>query len=254
LSDFDLFISQDSGSPEMISNNDTPKFPLAIRSVVIDHHATNKGYADVNLIDNSLPAVSAILYELFKDWQIKITPEIATNLFMGIYTDTGGFRYPPTNYKIFAAASELTKIAPNYTQTIFLMENSAQKESLAFLGLAMNSIETFANGHLALVSISKNQLSKINIPEEATHAVSVSNLLKSVIGWNISGTIIEREPGKVKCSFRTRDSVKYDVSKLAAALGGGGHRAAAGAKLNMSIEEAKNLVVKKVEELYNLAD
>jgi phosphoesterase RecJ-like protein len=67
LSDFDLFIILDSGSPEMISVN-KPSFPLPIKSLVIDHHASNTSYADINLIDIASPATAYILFNLFKKY------------------------------------------------------------------------------------------------------------------------------------------------------------------------------------------
>jgi phosphoesterase RecJ-like protein len=78
----------------------------------------------------------------------------------------------------------------------------------------------------------------------------MANRLKSVIGWNIGVIMIETEPGKVKVSMRSRDPELYDVSKLAVALGGGGHRAAAGIKLSMSLDEARVAIVAKAGELY----
>jgi len=78
----------------------------------------------------------------------------------------------------------------------------------------------------------------------------MANRLKSVIGWDIGIIMIEMEPNKIKVSMRSRDPEKYDVSILASSLGGGGHRAAAGIKLAMSLAEAKKSVVAKAEELY----
>ena len=91
-----------------------------------------------------------------------------------------------------------------------------------------------------------------NISIKAVSGNDISNTLKSVIGWNLGVLITEAEPNKVKVSFRTRDSKIYNVSELAVALGGGGHKDAAGAVLFMPFVEAKELVVKKIKELYNL--
>ena len=72
-------------------------------------------------------------------------------------------------------------------------------------------------------------------------------------GFDVVGACIETEPNVIKVSFRSKDGDVYDVSKLTVALGGGGHRAAAGALLTgMSLEEVKKLVVRKAKELYNL--
>jgi phosphoesterase RecJ-like protein len=80
----------------------------------------------------------------------------------------------------------------------------------------------------------------------------VSPTLRSVGQWLVTGTLIEVAAGLIKLSFRSKDGEKYDVSKLTVALGGGGHKAAAGASVTKSLQETKELVVAKAKELYNL--
>jgi len=252
LKQFDLFIVLDAGSKEMISRIKPIELPLAVRTVVIDHHASNKSYGDMNLVDLGSPSATFILYQLFKLWNLAISKEIALNLFVGMYTDSGGFKYPPTDYRVFLAASDLVRIVPEYIKALFIMENSEHKESIFFRALALGSIENFFNENIALASVSYADLESRGISIEFTHGEGIPNTLKSVIGWNVGIILIEVEPNKVKVSMRTRDAEKFDVSKLAVILGGGGHRAAAGAVLSMSLPEAKKLVVAKAKELYNL--
>jgi phosphoesterase RecJ-like protein len=249
---FDLFISLDSGSENMISQENPPTMPLPLKTIVIDHHSTNEAYGDINLVDTSSPAVAFILFQLFKLWDVPITPAMATDLFMGIYTDTGGFKYPPTDYRVLSAASELARIAPDFTDTIFKMENNQSKASIYFQALALSSVETFLGGNIAIATVSNRDLVERDIPDECIRGISISNILKSVVGWNVGVSLIEHKPGEVKVSCRTRDREKFDVSKLAAALGGGGHRAAAAAVLHIPIDAVKKLVVAKAKELYNL--
>jgi phosphoesterase RecJ-like protein len=246
--DFDLFIILDSGSPEMISRKNVPKFPLSIGTIVIDHHASNKGYADINLIAEA-PSTTFVLYQLFKTWGIPLTHDIAANLFIGLYTDTGGFKFPPTDYKVFEAAAELVKIAPDFIEIISKMENSQDKDFIYGQAIALSSIKTFHNDHLAISAVSYEALSQKNISTSAISEGHISNMLKSVQGWDIGATLVEIEPGRVKASFR---SIKYDVSKLAVAVGGGGHKAAAGALFTTSLDEAVAKVVETAKVLYNL--
>ncbi len=251
LNDFDLFIILDSGSVEMISGKDIPKFPLPITTIVIDHHASNSSYGEINFIDLSSPATAFILYKLFKEWNIDITREIAVNLFIGIYTDTGAFRYRPTNHDVFEAAAELVKIAPDYSSYIFEMENSKRKESIIYQALAFKSLETFFDDKFAFTAVSHEEIVKNNlIPED--YSVSIPNFLLSVKNFIVTGSLVEIEPGRVKLSLRSKDPKKYDISKLALALGGGGHTGAAGAKIYLDISTAKEKVVETAKILYNL--
>lgn len=250
--EFDLFIALDSSSKDQISFRKESIFPENMQVIVIDHHKSNTMYGQINCVDITYGATALMLFDLFKQLGIKINYEIAINLFMGMYTDTGGFRYSYTNDHTFEAAAELVKLAPNFHETIFIMENSNNKESLIFEGLALSSIKTFYDGKLAIASITNSELMKNNISIEDISTGTISNKLKSVIGTELALTLIETEPNLVKISFRTRDQKKYDVSKLAVALGGGGHSGAAGARLNMTISEAIDKVVKTAKEIYNL--
>ena len=251
LKEYDLFLIVDSGSPSMISYKQVPIFPLSIKSINIDHHASNQLYADINLVD-SCSSTAFVLFQLFTLWEIEITHDIALNLFMGIYTDSGGFKYAPLDYRIFEAAAVLAKAAPDFIEAIFKMENSRNKESLYFEAMALSSVETCLNDTIAIASVSYAQLQEKNIRAEDVHT-DIPNQLKSVIGWNVGMILTEREPRHVKVSMRSRDAHKFDVSKLAVALGGGGHRAAAGIRfMDMSIEEVKKAIIAKAKEIYTL--
>jgi bifunctional oligoribonuclease and PAP phosphatase NrnA len=252
LKKYDLFIIQDSGSANMISKFQPITFPLPIRTIVIDHHASNPSYGDINLVEPSCPATAQVLFELFSLWNVEITPEIASNLFIGIHSDTGGFKYPGTTGRTFEIAGRLAQIAPNFPKMISSMENSNTPDFLKFQALALASIETSLNGKMGLSVIPFSSLKERNIPFEEVRGDAVSPFLRSVAEWVVSGVLIEIEPNKVKASFRSKDGDVYNVSKLAVALGGGGHKAASGASLDMSIGDAKKLVVAKAKELYNL--
>jgi phosphoesterase RecJ-like protein len=251
LKEFNLFIILDSGSPEMISRKQTPSFPLPIKSIVIDHHASNKKYADINLVATA-PSTTFVLFNLFKEWDIAITHDIALNLFIGMFTDTGGFKYPPVDSQTFEVAAELAAVAPDFIEIIFQMENCQDKASIYGQAIALNSIRTFCNDMIAISAVSHQALAEKNISTNAVSEGYVANILKSVVGWNIAVSMVEIEPGRVKASFRTRDVHKYDVSKLAVALGGGGHKAAAGAVFTVPLEEAVAKVVETAKTLYNL--
>lgn len=246
--EFDLFIIQDTAGLTQISKMKPITFPQSMNTILIDHHTTNPGFANINLIDTTYPATCQIIFDLFKIWQITITKDIASCLFLGLYTDTGGFKYSPANESTFLAAAELAKINPDFTQIIFNWENNLQPEHLAYRSLALNSIELFFNNHVALAATSFEDLQKKGIRATHTEKSEISNALISVNGWEIGATLTETSPQTVNMSFRTRG--KYDVSKIASALGGGGHPAAAGATVKMSLPEAKKNLLEVIHKIY----
>ncbi len=251
--DFDLFMILDSGSKEMISRKGEVVFGENMRTIVIDHHASNTGFAEINLIDSSYSSNAQLVFDLITSWGVEINHKMAINLFMGMYTDTGGFKYETVTAETYQIASELVKIAPDFHKYMFEMENSNSAEDLKFEGLALSSIKNFLNDNLAISAMSQKDLENAGISTKARiSAHIVSNLLRSVIGWNIGVCIYEIEPGVYKASFRTRDSTKFDVSKLAVALGGGGHKPAAGANIKLPKEQAIKAIVEKAKIIYNL--
>lgn len=252
LKEFDLFISLDSAEERLISRFHPPIFPLTIKSVVIDHHPTNRGYADLNLVEPSYPSVCQILFELFGIWNVTITSEIAKNLFIGLYTDSGGLKYPQTSAKTFAIASELTRIAPDFSEIISQVENTNTPGFILFEGVALSSVETFFNGRLAVSVVPYSKIKENNISTDDVRAGEIATWLRTVPEWDIVVAMIECEPGKIRLSSRTIHPEKYDISKLMSAIGGGGHKAAAAAIVNKPFEETKQLVVSKAKELYNL--
>jgi phosphoesterase RecJ-like protein len=249
-SKFDLFIIQDSGALSQISKFEPVVFPKTMNTVVIDHHSTNPAYGKINLIDATYPAVAQMLYDVFTVWGVEITHDVALCLLAGMYTDTGGFQFPATTEETFMAAAALRKIAgTDYSKVIFSILNSRKPKELAFMGLALSSIHLYFNEKVAISEVSHdalllNGISETDIPEP------ISSLLKSVVGWNIAITATEKHPGVVSLSMRTRDSEKYDVSKLAVALGGGGHKPAAGASLMMPFDQAKAKILAAIKEVY----
>jgi len=253
LSQFDLFLILDSGSLDRISQVKLAAeivFPATMKTVNIDHHVSNLKYArDFNLVEPKYPSTTLMLFDLFKEWGIQLTHDIALNLFMGSYTDTGGFRFATTTPETFAAASELVRFAPDFSDFLFDMDNSRTQQELRFQGAALASIETFLGGFLAIVSVSAEHLQKIGVTELSINGGMVANIIKSAVGWDIGVCVTELAQGNIKVSTRTRDANKYDLSKITESLGGGGHKAAAGVVFkNITLAEAKQKIVSAVEE------
>ncbi len=244
VNDFDLFLILDTGAPIQISRKGDISFPLAIPTVVIDHHVSNTAFGTENLIDTEAPATAQILYYLFKEWGIDINHNIALCLFIGIYTDTGGFKFLRTSEKTFRMAAALANKVPEFTEYIFTLENSNSPGWTVFMKIAYANIRVLYNA-VAISSISYEEITHNNINRNELNTSMFAGILKSIRGWNIGIMCTEEKPGETKISFRTRDAVQYDVTKLAAALGGGGHPAAAATYLKAPLD----IVFKQIQEI-----
>jgi hypothetical protein len=178
--------------------------------------------------------------------------KIAACLFAGIYTDTGGFKYLNTTYKTLNIVSQLAKIYPQFTKLIFDIENTDEPDRLKLISILLGSIETYFSDKVAIASISFDEIEKNKLSMSSLNGNSeVANMIKSVVGWDIALTLTEIQPEIIKISMRTRDSQKYDLAKIAVATkAGGGHKAAAGATLNMPLPQAKETILAIIKKLY----
>jgi bifunctional oligoribonuclease and PAP phosphatase NrnA len=264
LTKFDTFLILDSGSPSMVSRKDTVVFPPQVnpdlKTVVIDHHASNEGYGDINLVATQYVSTTEIVFDLLQEWSVSLTKEIATNLYVGLFTDGGGFRYDRISDHSFYMAGILYSYNPEMLKVVDLLENSSTPKSVDFLGLALtqkkvcnigtNTGTGKDKGSFVISYISYEDVLRLGLTSDDIGGSNIVNhILKAVVGWNVTVILIETNPGEVKCSFRTRDQVEFDVSKVALALGGGGHKAAAGATVKMPISEAVEHVERAIREV-----
>jgi len=250
LNKFDLFIGIDSSSLDQITKLSQIKFPPKLKTINIDHHVTNSSWANINLVDTNSPATAQIVYDFLKFLNVTITIDMANNLFIGIYTDSGGFKYPNTSQHTFLAAADLSTISQNFSQLIFNLENNETPGRLFYKAISLKNIDLYFDDNLAISSVSQTELSQKNINIDDTQNSNISNILKSVVGWNIGASLVETEANVCNLSLRTRDPAKYNVSKLAQALGGGGHPTAAGAQIKMPLDLAKQKLIKVAGKLY----
>lgn len=248
--DFDLFIIADIASPQLISRQGEINFNKDLKTIIIDHHKSNPKFADINLVDSKIPATCQLIYNLLQDNHIKITKEVAACLFVGIYTDTGGFKYVNTTYKTFLAVANLSKINPNFDKFIFEIENNDHPDRLKFLSLILGSIKTYFSGKVAIASLDFETIKESDINNSVINGSEVASLVKSITGWDIGISMIEYRPNYIKISFRTRDASKYDLTKISTSVGGGGHIAAAGATINGSLSEAIDIILKNLKLVY----
>jgi len=251
-SEFDLFLILDSSSPSQITQLAEIEFPDKMNTIVIDHHTTNSSFGKLNLVESTYSSTSQILYDLFKLWKVEISPDTAACLFMGIFADTGGFKYPSSTPETLHVASELANINPNYHKLIFDLENNKKPIEVEMAGLALSSIEKHFSDRVVLSVIPYEEIKKRNLSKSDAMEGLVASLLKAVIGWDLVASLVESEPNNVTVSLRTRDENKFDVSKIAKTVGekGGGHKGAAGTTILKPLEEAKRTLLQTIGEIF----
>jgi phosphoesterase RecJ-like protein len=250
--EFDLFVALDSSTPNMVSKKCDVKFLAGLKVVVIDHHVSNLKYGAINLVEPSYPATAQILYDLFHQWKVAITPDISANLFLGMYTDTGGFQYSSVTPHTFEIAADLARIFPGFSKLIEYMDGQETPAYVDFMGLGLSSIRLELRGRLAISTVSHAQLMAKHIGENDVGPSDVSSFMRAVKDWTVTCSAVELSPGTTRFSFRSKDVAKYDVAALVTPLGGGGHKAASGLTLNLPLNQAVAKVVQAATDMFIL--
>ncbi len=205
----------------------------------IDHHKTNPGFGNINLIEPEAAAVGCIVYDILKSNGLPITKKTAEYLYLSILTDTGSFRYSSTSPKTFKVAAELLEkgVEPWYiASNVYERE---KPETYKLLSLTLDTLELHLSGKLALLYTTQDMFKRTNTTADNTE--SFVNFARSIRGVEVGVFLREDEPNVFKISIRSRGSV--DVSEVAAKFEGGGHKNAAGGTLRAPLKEAKKKII-----------
>lgn len=208
--------------------------------ICIDHHKSNEGYADLNLIDPSRPATGEILTKAFLDEGITITPEMAMNLFAAISTDTGSFRYQGTGAETFELAAELIRRGVDVAGISRSLYESQPRRRLELLRHALVSARFSCNDRVASFSLSMADVAMLGVMPEDNEGI-IDNL-RSVEGVKAAAFFEELPEDGVRLSLRSKDS-SFDACALCAQFGGGGHPMASGARIKGSLHEVEKRVL-----------
>ena len=205
--------------------------------VLIDHHLEPDDFVDFSFSDIKASATAEIVFEIICELGDKslIDKDIAEELYAGIMTDTGSFHHSNTTRKVHLVVAELMELGADVTRVAKLVYDTNSLDRLRFIGFALsNSLYVIPEANTAYFSISMEDLEKFNSKTGDTEGLVNYGL--SIEGIRVAAAIIER-PDMIKFSFRSTG--EFSVNDLARKyFNGGGHKNAAGGKLNCTLKEA----------------
>ncbi len=200
----------------------------------IDHHRTNTQFGDVQCIDATAAATGEIIFKMLQTLAVKLTAEMAEALYIAIITDTGNFKYSNTTATTFRIAASLLEVPFDRMRAINNIYHSIPREKVALHASATEQTNFYSNGKIAVCTVSCADLTKHNALEEYTEGLVET--IRDIDGVEVVIFIKERPQDGVKVSMRSVS--EPDVSKIAFAHDGGGHKNAAGFSLNLNFSEA----------------
>ncbi|NDC53432.1 MAG: bifunctional oligoribonuclease/PAP phosphatase NrnA [Planctomycetia bacterium] len=212
--------------------------------VVVDHHVSEDDLSDRWFKDTSAEATARIVYEIGLRLKVPLSERIATPLYAGLSTDTGGFRFPNVSGESFRVAARLVDAGaspPAIYRELFEQDSIAR---LHLVGRTLAGARVSHGGRVIVSQVLQADIKEVQaLPSDTEDLV---NLTLAVKGTELAVILIEQPDGKIKTSFRSRCHV--DCNLLAARFGGGGHKAAAGAILPGPFAAAREQVLAAVDE------
>lgn len=227
---YDLFLSLDASDKERLGEA-VRYFDSAKRTLCVDHHITNTGFADKNFIVPEASSASELAFELMEE--DKISKETAEALYLGIAHDTGVFQYSNTSEKTMVAAGKLMAKGIDFSRIIedtFYKKTYVQNQ---ILGRALLESILLMDGRIIVGRIFQKDMDFYGVgPKDLDGIVSQ---LRVTEGVEVAIFLYEIGNHEFKASLRSNG--KVDVSAVCAYFGGGGHVKAAGCELTGTVSQ-----------------
>ena len=204
------------------------RLPRARAAVVLDHHASNTCFGGVNLVDARAAATAVVAEGLLDRLDVPLDPEIAECLYVALATDTGSFRFDMTTPQVHEMAARLiaTGIRPGeISRRIFDTRPFGAMKLFAEV-LARAALDpTAAGGHGMVWTYAT--LDDLHRHGQRPYVMdALIDPVRTVAEADVS--VLAKQLGEAEWAVSLRSKGAVDVSKVAVALGGGGHRLAAG--------------------------
>jgi phosphoesterase RecJ-like protein len=212
----------------------------------IDHHHDNTRFGTVNHVVEDASCTAEIVWDLMTDLGVQPTVDIAEALYVGLVTDTGKFMYENTGPRAHVMAAELISAGVDVHEIYRRLYEGMPYQKLELLGRALHNLQRYDQGRLTLSRLSRDDFRLAGAEE--SYSEGIIDHLRSVEGTKVAALareLLDGASGRKKVSLRATDG-DIDVSVIARAAGGGGHRQAAGFSTELPDDELVAFLRKQV--------
>lgn len=210
-------------------------------ALAIDHHPSNTLFAERTYLCAERGSCAEVVAEVIDALEVPFTPAIADALFTGVSTDTGCFRYSNVEAATHRLAARLIESGADSVSINQLMFESKSRARIAAEHMAIDSLEYFADGRIAVISLPLRLIEKRGVTDADLDGIA--GIPRQIEGVDAGVTLRERPDG-YRVSVRTSTAV--DASIICQAFDGGGHRRAAGCTLQGSMEDVKARLIAEI--------
>ncbi len=246
---FDCVVAADCASFERLGTVG-PCIANRRQLINIDHHASNTRYGDLNWVVPDVPSTGELVLELLKRAKWPITPAIADCLFTAVSTDTGSFRYASTRPETFCCAAELVRQGADLGRIGHRVYDSHPMSRFRLLRHVYRQARLTHDDRIAYFWLRRGDYGRFRADREESeglidHIRSIEPVVVAVVFEEVDETM-------VRVSLRSK-SEAVDVNQVAQLFGGGGHKAAAGARIAGTRLAVQRRVLRELRHAINRA-
>lgn len=224
---YSLGIGLDAGDPKRLGASAAAV--LASSSIInIDHHAVGTGFGNIRVVDATRASTAELVYDLLTYMNLPITADIAQCLMTGIFTDTGGFRFPATSPSTYRMAAELREAGADANTIATHVYESRSESAQRLLGRALANMGRSPGGDVVWSVVTAADFAQTGTSDADTEGISHG--LRCVRGSKVALLLREQATDRFRVSLRSQEGV--DVATVANQFGGGGHRLASGCTMS----------------------
>jgi bifunctional oligoribonuclease and PAP phosphatase NrnA len=236
--EWDLMISTDASDEERTGDVGTYARANSKAVINLDHHATNTQFGDAQLVDPEAVSAAEVAFRWAQAMDLPITETIAWPILTGLVTDTIGFRTSNVTADTLQIAQQLIAVGASLTE---VTERTLDNRSFVSVTLWKHVLQSvkLRGGGIVSAEVTAEDFKRIGTAETSDYGL-VGFLIK-ITEAMIAIVFKEVEDGKINISMRAKPG--FDVSQVAFAVGGGGHKQAAGATIDGPMEDAKKQIL-----------
>ncbi|MBB5350616.1 phosphoesterase RecJ-like protein [Haloferula luteola] len=248
----DVVIALDTATQPRLGERTLAAVANCRRWINIDHHKSNPGYGDLNLIDSSSPATGQILYSLIRELGLPMPAESRDAIYVAVSTDTGSWQYRGTTAETYEMAADLVRGGTEVGPLNALIYDNHPMRRVELMRALLNTLEVSSAGRLAHWKLDQATVSRLGVkPEDSEGLIDIIRAIQGVI---VAVFFEELPDGKIRVSMRSKDP-RVDACKVCMLFGGGGHSLAAGIRMSGPLADAQSRVIEAIEaELATLND
>ncbi len=217
----------------------------APRKAVIDHHPYDEVFWDAGVVRRDAAAAGVIVEEFIEYLGVDLDADIAQCLLCAIVTDTGRFQYQNADSEAFYVTSKLVDAGASPSDVALAVYQSDRIPYLHLEAKVMGRITTFFDGKIAYSYASLADIEDADV--DVSECDGLVDVVRRAAGAEIALFLKQTDVDQVRGNLRAKTD--WDISSIARAMGGGGHRAASGFTYDGDIDEALSVVLPKIQEL-----